>query len=181
MRAPADTSAEPLLGLLRRWSQVARSTLVVVCVCVCTWASVWVLVAGAEHSDDAGVDVDQREATGRQRVAPHWLARRLAPVAVSPRQRGVEQAGDGGQQGTGEDHVEGLSRQQDLTQVVWRGVGEPLHPAPGPAARADWPRGELVADVLGDSLGVGDRQEAVLLVGNLENLGGSLTGEIREL
>ena len=137
-----------------------------------------VLVAGAEHSDDAGVDVDEREATGRQRVAPHRLARRLAPVAVSPRQRGVEQAGDGGQQGTGENDVEGLSRQQDLPQVVRRGVGQRLGPA---AARADWPRGELVADVLGDGLGVGDGQEAVLLVGNFENLGGSLTGEMREL
>ena len=58
--------------------------------CPPTCGGVFVLRPGAEHSDGAGVDVDEGQAAGGQGVAPHWLARRLAPLAVTPRYGGLE-------------------------------------------------------------------------------------------
>lgn len=96
----------------------------------------------------------------------------------------LEDPGYGGQQGTGQHHVKGLGRQQDLPQVLGGAVGQrvrgqPLAGCSGPASATGGPlrpRGELVADVLGDGLGVGDGQEAVLLVGALQDLGCRLLG-----
>ena len=84
------------------------------------------------------------------------------------------------QQGAGQHHVEGLSRQQDLSQVlggaVCQGVrGQPLTAGGSTAAWGSLRPGcEFVTDIFGDSLGVGDGQEAVLLVRDLQDLGCSL-------
>ena len=44
-------------------------------ICPPTCGGVFVLHPGTEHTDGAGVDVDEGQAAGGQSVAPHWLAR----------------------------------------------------------------------------------------------------------
>lgn len=150
-------------------------------------------VCGTEEADDAGVDVDERQAAGGEGVGTHGLPRLppSLPQRPSPRRRArvhIEHSGDGGQQGAGEHQVKGLRRQQDLVQVLRRAINErhrsrrrprqvalaapqAAHHQPPPRRTTLLPRRQLVTHVARDRLRVGDGQEAVLLVGHLQGLG----------
>lgn len=79
----------------------------------------------AEDPDHTGVEVDERQAAGRERVSSHGLPGRhaLSDRWTQVWRRGhVEDARHHHQQGAGQHQVEGLRREQDLVQVLRRPV-----------------------------------------------------------
>lgn len=78
----------------------------------------------------------------------------------------VENAAHGHQQGAGEHEVKGLSREQNLVQVLRRSVCTLFTQ---PLRRAFLTRRQLVSNVPRHGLRVRDRQKAVLLVRHLQS------------
>lgn len=92
----------------------------------------------------------------------------------------LENPCDSGQKWKREHHVEGLGCQQDFSQILRWGVRQRVsgHSVTSGGSAAAWrplrSSREFVTNIFGDSLCVGDGQEAVLLVGALKNFGCSL-------